>query len=322
MSTRWAGCATPARRHKPMPGRIVEIAEDGRHLSLHRGFLKVEAGGAEIGRVPLDDIGAVIGNAHGITWSNNILVELARRGAPVVLCGANHAPEAWLWSAAGHHAQTARINAQIDAARPLEKRLWQMLVVGKISLQAAALDAAGKPSGGVAGLTRKVRSGDPENAEAQAARRYWPLMMGDDFRRDRARSGINSLLNYGYTVLRASAARAVIAAGLHPSIGVYHRTRTDPLCLSSDVMEPFRPVIDLAALRLFHEQGTEVTPDAKAALVGALTADMETARGVTPVSTCIERLAVSLAQSYESGTPALEMPHRIPPLTAAALGRT
>src|SRR5690606_25352976 len=185
-----------------MIGRVVEIAEDGRHLSLHRGFLVVEAGGAELGRVPLDDIAVVVANAHGITYSNNLLIALAERGASVVLCGANHHPAAWLWPFEGHHAQTARMIAQLGARRPLAKRLWQIVVQAKIGQQRAVLQALGRPAGGFLLLARQVRSGDPENIEARAARRYWRLLFGDDFRRDRAEPGVNALLNYGYTVLR------------------------------------------------------------------------------------------------------------------------
>ena len=113
----------------------------------------------------------------------------------------------------------------------------------------------------------QLHSGDPGNVEAQAARRYWPLLMGADFHRDRALPGVNALLNYGYTVLRAATARAVTAAGLHPSLGLHHRTRTDPFCLASDLMEPFRPVVDLIAVRLADAGVDDVTPEAKAALV-------------------------------------------------------
>lgn len=302
-----------------MIGRVVEIAEDGRHLSLHRGFMKVENGGEEIGRVPLDDIAVVLANAHGITYSNNLLLALAERGAAVVLCGRNHQPAAWLWPVSGNHVQTKRMQAQIGSSRPLANRLWQALVVAKIHNQAAVLDLEGKPSGGVRALARKVRSGDPRNIEAQAARRYWPLLMGSDFRRDRAAPGVNALLNYGYTVLRAGVARAVAADGLHPSIAVHHRTRTDPLCLASDLMEPFRPIVDLVALRLAGRGIDDVTPDAKAMLAGILVADMQTGRGTTPLATCLERLAYSLAVAFETGQAKLDLPLAPLPLDAAAL---
>lgn len=154
-----------------MIGRVVEIAEDGRHLARSRGFLTVSTEGKEIGRVALDDIAAVIASAHGITYSNNLLVELAKRGTPLVVCAANHRPAAFLCSADGQHEQAGRFADQAAASRPLKKRLWQQLVVAKIESQKATLEAIGAEHGGFTLLARKVRSGDPENVEAQAARR-------------------------------------------------------------------------------------------------------------------------------------------------------
>lgn len=289
-----------------MIGRVVEIAEDGRHLSLARGFMTVEAEGREIGRVPLDDIGVVIANAHGVSYTNNLLVKLAEKGASVVLCGANHSPVAWLWPIAGNREQAKRMRAQVEATRPLEKRLWQTIVRAKVEQQGAVLAAVGRPAGGFRLLARAVKSGDPENVEAQASRRYWPLLMGEDFRRDRSLPGANALLNYGYTVLRAATARAIVAAGLHPSLGIQHQG--NPLCLADDLMEPFRPMVDLMAFRLLGQGVAEVTPEAKRSLAGLTAADMRTARGTTPLATCLERLATSLAQSFETGKPDLELP--------------
>lgn len=291
-----------------MPGRVVEIAEDGRHLSVSRGFLVVEAQGQELGRVPLDDVGALLVNAHGTTYSNNLLVKLAERGAAVVLCGANHAPVAWMWPLVGNHVQAARMRAQLDAAKPLAKRLWQVVIRAKIEQQGAVVAALGKPAGAFETLAREVRSGDPDNIEAQAARRYWPLIFGDDFRRDRAASGINAMLNYGYTIVRSAVARAVVAAGLHPSIGIHHSNQYNDMCLIDDLLEPFRPLVDLTVARLVAAGTVEVTLEVKRQLAGLTAIDMATELGTTPLGTCLERLAVSLAQAYESGTPQLSLP--------------
>lgn len=302
-----------------MIGRIVEIAEDGRHLSAHRGFMVVEADHKEIGRVPLEDIGAVIANAHGITYSNNLLIALAERGAGVVLCGANHHPVAWVWPLVGHHAQAARMRAQLEATRPLGKRLWQIVVQAKIEQQTAVLEAAGRRGSGLRLLARQVKSGDPGNLEGQAARRYWPLLFGPDFRRDRFLGGANALLNYGYTVLRSATARAVVGAGLHPSLGIHHRNRNDDMCLVDDLMEPFRPIVDLAVTRLVMSGIEDVTADAKRTLAGLTAADMRTSQGTTPLGTCLERLAASLGQAYESGEAKLDLPLAPLPLEQPAL---
>ncbi len=209
-----------------MIGRIVEVADDRRHLFMHRGFMVVqdtEGDRKELGQVPLDDIAAVIANAHGLSYTNNLLAALAERGAPFVLCAANHNAVGMLLPIEGNFEQSHRIEAQIAASQPTHKRLWAAVVRSKLEQQAAALEAAGMPTAPLTALAAKVKSGDPENMEAQGARRYWTLLFGTDFRRDQNAPGTNALLNYGYTVLRAATARAVIAAGLHPSIGLHHR---------------------------------------------------------------------------------------------------
>ena len=131
-----------------MVGRIVEIADDRRHLFVHRGFLVVrdtEGERKELGQIPLDDIAAVIANAHGLSYTNNLLVALAERGAPFVLCGANHNAVGMLLSLDSHHVQAKRIEAQIAASLPLHKRLWATVVKSKLEQQAAALEAAAAP---------------------------------------------------------------------------------------------------------------------------------------------------------------------------------
>jgi CRISPR-associated protein Cas1 len=291
-------------------GRVIEIATDGRHLSVDRGFLVVNHHNDEIGRVPIDDVAAVVANAHGLTYSNNLLVKLSERGIPVVLCGANHMPAAIVWPVDAHHIQTGRMNDQVSATLPLKKRLWAQIVRAKIQAQGATLAAVGAPHGGFYLLSRKVRSGDPTNVEAEAARRYWPLLMGPDFRRDKDGGGVNGMLNYGYAVLRAGIARAVMATGLHPSFGLMHSNRSNPMVLVDDLMEPFRPIVDREVWRLVKAGTLEVAPDAKAALARIMVIDLPTALGLSPVMTCAERLAQSLARAYagEGGTLDLPLP--------------
>src|SRR5690606_29166074 len=148
------------------------------------------------------------------------LVALAERGAPFVLCAANHNVVGMLLSIDGNFQQAKRLDAQIAASKPTHKRLWAEIIRSKLQQQAAALEAAGAPTAPLSALAAKVRSGDPDNLEAQGARRYWGLLFGSDFRRDQDGDDLNALLNYGYTVLRAATARSVVAAGLHPTLGI------------------------------------------------------------------------------------------------------
>ena len=301
--------------------QIIDIATDGRHLSRLRGFLKVSEGGVEIGRTPLDQIAGVIVHAHGTTWSTSLLTELADRGVPVVLCGSNHAPRSVLMPLEGHHAQGGRIRAQWQARLPLMKQAWKQVIIAKVEMQAAALESMGESDAPLRMMVRKITSGDSTNIEAQAARYYWPRMMGEEFRRDTNAPDVNALLNYGYTVLRAATARAVVAAGLHPSIGIHHSNRGNAFALADDLMEPFRPLVDCTARHLATENGAQVDTTAKQALARLIATDLPLGDGVTPVSVALTKLATSLGQGFETGKPALVLPNPPDALTLAGLGR-
>lgn len=254
--------------------QIIDIATDGRHLSCDRGFLKVSQDGAEIGRAALDQIAGVIVHGHGTTWSTSLLVELAERGAPVVLCAANHAPKSVLTPLEGHHALGARMRAQWQAKAPLIKQAWKQIIIAKVRMQAAAIAMAGQSRAPLDMMIRKITSGDSTNIEAQAARYYCPRMMGPDFRRYTGACDENALLNYGYTVLRAAAARAVVAAGLHPTIGLFHANRGNAFALADDVLEPFRSLVDCAVRHIVRDRGAEVDSQAKQALARLIATDL------------------------------------------------
>jgi CRISP-associated protein Cas1 len=299
--------------------RVVDISTDGQHLSVFRGFLVVEKDRQEVGRVPLDDIAAVIVHAHGITYSNNLFVALAERAVLVVICAANHAPVSCFWPMSGHHAQGARMRAQWDSGVPLAKQLWKQLVIAKIHNQASVLRTNGQPDGALESLARAVRSGDPENIEAQAARRYWPLLFGEDFRRDRNASGINAMLNYGYTVLRAVTARSIIASGLHPTIGLHHHNRGNSFALADDLMEPFRPFVDQAVRKLLDRGIVDIEPTSKRALAGLIAFDLDYADGTSPLAVAVLKTANSLARSFEDSTNQLLLPEPPSPLALAGI---
>jgi len=290
-------------------------------LSRDRGFLKVTENGAEIGRTPLDQIAGVMVHAHGTTWTSSLLVELAERGAPVVLCAANHAPKSVLLAIEGHHGQGARMRAQWQAKVTLMKQAWKQVVTAKVTMQAAALAAIGEPAAPLHMMTRKITSGDSTNVEAQAARYYWPRMMGDDFRRDTGAQDENALLNYGYTVLRAAAARSVVAAGLHPTIGLFHANRGNAFALADDLMEPFRPLVDCAVRSIVLADGADVDAAAKHKLAGLIALDLPLGDGITPVSVALSKLATSLGQSFEAGKLSLALPEPPDPLVLAGLGK-
>ena len=302
--------------------RIVDIATDGLHLSAYRGFLIVTLDRQEQGRVALDDIHAVIVHAHGVTWTTSLVVALAERGAIMVLCAANHAPVAVISPIDGHHAQAAKMRAQWDAPRPLFKQLWRQIIIAKISMQGSLLAAQGRSeSNALAMMARRVRSGDPDNLEAQAARKYWPALMGADFRRDQNADGTNALLNYGYTIIRSCVARAIIGAGLHPTIGLHHHNRLNGFALADDLVEPFRPLVDALVLRMIGEGVETVTPDAKKRLARLIAHDVRLGGTISPVSVASQRLAQSLARSFEERKSALTLFDPPDALDWASLGQ-
>lgn len=291
-----------------MLGRIVEIEGGGRKLHLERGFLAIDGPDGPLGRVPLDDIEAVILSHPAASLTSQVISALAARGTPIVISGNDFKPCALVLPIDGHFAQGDRIEAQASASLPLRKRLWADIVTAKILAQAGALDRVGALSNPVRSLAPRVHSGDPQNMEAQAAQRYFPALFGKGFVRSTGQGPINAMLNYGYTVLRAATARAIVGAGLHPSLSIMHRSRGEALRLADDLMEPFRPAVDLVAWQLAKDGVTEVDAAAKAALVRVLQADYQTAEGRSPLSVALVRLCTSLAQVFLKERKSLSLP--------------
>ena len=301
--------------------RVVDLSTDGLHVAVYRGFLTVSKDREEVGRIALDDISGVIAHAHGLSWSNTVFTRLSEKAVPIVLCARNHAPVACIWPLEGNHLQGARLNAQASAPRPLAKRIWRDIVVAKVRMQGSILSSVGAEAGAFDMLARKVRSGDPDNVEAQAARRYWQALMGPEFRRDRGGDGANALLNYGYTVLRATVSRAICAAGLHPSIGIHHANRANAFALADDVMEPYRPIVDRAVYNLVRDGCAEVSSEAKSALVALTALDLPGPNGMSPLHVHAVRLAQQLAALFCGEGKRLDLPAPPDPLTMSGLAR-
>ena len=231
-----------------MSDNVVEIGNPAR-LSVKDSQLVIEREGLLPFVTPVSGITALLLAHPQVTLTQAVLSRLAETGAIVVTIDGQYRPAAMSLPLQANTLQSERIAAQAQLSPVRRKRLWTQIVQAKIRAQASLLRELRGSDGGLAPMSRRVRSGDPDNTEAQAARRYWGLLFNDNsFRRgaDQTLDGPdqNRHLDYGYTVLRAFIARAVCATGLHPSMGLRHHNRYDPFCLAADLMEPFRPLID------------------------------------------------------------------------------
>lgn len=294
-----------------MAGRVIEIFDSLASISLSRGFMLVKIAGEEKGKIPIADIDILILNGSGSSLTTNLLNELLEIGALVIILGKNYIPSGIFYPTDPHFLHKQRIGLQIASSKPLEKRLWQAVVKAKILNQAAILSFFNNDEEKqLKELAKKVSSGDKENLEVQAARKYWQRLFGKDFRRNFNLQGTNSLLNYGYAVLRAATARAIFASGLHPAIGIHHSNQENAFCLVDDLMEPFRPLVDFVVKKLVDQNGEikELTPELKKSLTKILNLDLATSAGTTPINNCLIRLCQSFVNSLEKGEAKLDFP--------------
>ncbi|HOK91133.1 MAG TPA: type II CRISPR-associated endonuclease Cas1 [Candidatus Hydrogenedentes bacterium] len=301
-----------------MTDRIIDLSQTASRVSLRNGLLHVERPDLPDADVPFEEIGMVVAGNRQLTVTVGALAALMECGAAVVVCDSRGMPCGLMTPLAGHHLSAARHRAQAAAGEPLKKRQWQALVRAKILAQAGALERLRGSDRGLRLLARKVTSGDRENMEGTAARRYWQHLFEDDpgFVRDRDKPGRNVLLNYGYAVLRSAAARAVCAAGLHPAFALHHHNRYDPFALADDLMEPLRPVIDLAVVELTRPPlaARPLDPEVKQHLARALFTRVMMDGEERTVCDVLGRMAASLAQVFEGTRSLLTVPDP-PPLS-------
>lgn len=253
-----------------MSNRIVDIAEGVSRLHVRYSQLVIEREQGDEVTTPLSDLGVLVISYPRVFMSQAVISGIAEHGGAVVICDGNHSPAAMMLPLQVHTTQTERFARQAQASLPLCKRLWQQIVRAKIKAQGRLLQELHGGDAGLLAMADRVRSGDTGNLEAQASRRYWPLLFNDPhFRRGREGPDQNSHLNYGYAILRATVARALCASGLHPSLGLRHHNRYDAFCLASDLMEPFRPVVDRAVYQWVqeHDPSEPLGKEAKAWLL-------------------------------------------------------
>ena len=290
-----------------MTDRIIEISNTAANLTLDNGLLKAAAPDQPPVSVPVAEIQCLILANPAIRISGALLAALAENKAVVLISGSNRMPVAMQFPLTGNYLQTERFHAQIDAPKPLIKRLWQTVVKAKISRQADLLCEFNKSDFGLHSLEGRVFSGDSQNIEARAAAVYWKHLFLYPFTRDRSAHDSNLLLNYGYAVLRAMTARACCAAGLHPTIGINHHNRYDPFCLADDLMEPFRPVVDRIVRKLNPDnlEIAELNQTFRKEILSALLDKIQTSSGRWTLTDLLRLSAEQTAKSFQSGEVAL-----------------
>lgn len=299
----------------PAGDRVIEIANAPAKVSLRHGCIIVSREGGIEASTPVREVGVLILAHPQAIATTPALHALMTEGATVIICDAACLPAGLMLPLHANTLQTQRMLAQVAAKAPLRKRLWQQVVKAKILSQAGTLGGLHSDDGGLPALADRVRSGDPMNVEATAAQRYWPLLFRDiEFRRRFEAEDQNRLLNYGYAILRAAMGRAICAAGLHPSLGLHHKSRENPWCLCDDLMEPYRPLVDFEVARLASEHGRICPLDgaAKQRLMQVLATRVNTDRKGTDtreVSDLLHRTANSLVQVFAGKAELLEYPH-------------
>ena len=277
--------------------RIIEISTPS-SLSIRNQQLIIKQDDAEHS-IPLEDLGLLILDNPQITHTQHVLVACSQNNIAVIICSTNHLPSSLLLPLVGSTLQTKFLAQQIQAQIPAKKRLWQLIIKAKIKAQSLVLSSLKERNKRLENLINEVKSGDTQNAEAQASRIYWKKLFGDTFSRDRDSSGPNALLNYGYAILRAAIARAVVGAGLHPSIGIHHKNQFNSFCLVDDLIEPLRPLIDMRVYELTDQEKeiTTMNREHKRALLECLSWQINMGTAKCPLMVALHEYVATVRQT-------------------------
>lgn len=294
-----------------MTKRIVEVSTEGCYLRCRHAQLVIEKEKEVLGKVPIEDMSALIIDHPQTLITQACLARLLEDDVMVVSSDSKHQPVGMFMPLQSNTLQTERFKSQLSASTPLKKRIWKQLIQGKIRLQAKILkDLTGKDAG-LSVLAKKVRSGDPDNIEAQAARRYWRRLFSESsFKRDRFADDQNRYLNYTYAIIRALLARSLCGAGLHPSIGIHHHNRYNAYCLADDLMEPYRPFVDLHVWEIVNEKGSDCEMDKtlRANLLGIVKRQVKMETEMLTFQGAMQKTAQSLVKAFNDKSQVLALP--------------
>lgn len=266
--------------------------------------------------IPIEDIGVVVLDHWDIMLSQFALNKMLENNVAVISCNEKHMPKGMFLNLDGHHAQSKKTSHQIEATVPLKKNLWQQTVRSKIHNQAMVLNRQGIAHGNLKSWSLKVGSGDPSNLEGRAAAYYWKKVFEPytpRFKRDKDGGMPNALLNYGYAILRAVVARSLVASGLLPTLGIHHRNKYNAYCLADDIMEPYRPYVDILVLDLIEEgaleEGERLSPQIKQGLLQIPALDVLINGKKSPLLVGVQRTTASLAACFEGEIRKISYPY-------------
>lgn len=275
------------------------------HLRVEMAQLKYEmdaGGGKQVHSFPMEDIGFVVVESPQITLTAYTLQALAENNTSVTFCDPKHMPAACLLPHSGHTLTQRNVEAQLAATAAAKDRLWRQTVAAKISNQAACLHSGGKEGAPRLHLyLAKIKNGDSGNCEALAAREYFGFHSGGLYQRTRDGGMPNPALNYGYAILRAATARALVGSGLLCMVGIHHHSQYNDFALADDIMEPYRPFVDDIVLNqpdAFPLNAPELTRDMKAALLSVLAADVTIADMKRPLMNALSITTASLVRCF------------------------
>ncbi len=279
-------------------------------LSVRRGQLVIRQ--EEERSVPMEDLSALLLESRAVSITTAALQELTDHGVTVYLCDETHLPAALVLPMNRHSRQLKLLKGQIAMRRPTQKRVWQGVVMSKISNQARCLSLLGKEGAEeLRELADQVRSGDPDNWEAVAAARYFPALFGAGFTRGEE-CRVNAALNYGYAILRGAVARHLVMRGLEPCLGIFHHSELNRFNLADDLMEPYRPLVDLYVASHIPDDEGDLTPAIKQQLFQLSHYLVEQGGKQFRAISAIGRMADSFSRIVQSGEGQLELPHLLP----------
>ncbi len=258
--------------------------------------------------IPIEDVGVVLLENQQTSITLPLLNALAESEVQVVICNSKGMPSAMIQSMNSNNLQGETLRNQIACGEVLKKQLWKQVVESKIKNQASLLNSVGEDGNVLKPFYSNVRSGDVDNREGIAARIYFQHLFGDSFIRDRDEQGINALLNYGYSILRAATCRAIVSSGLLPAIGIYHHNRSNAYPLADDLMEPFRPFVDGVVYDLAMHSKTELTKEVKAELISVLYADTIYEKVKRPLSVGLSMTTASMVKCLSKELNSLSLP--------------